>query len=102
MNILRNALFLLFIIIAICCCLIDKCIGHDNNNNNNIFGIGVYTDTPGSPPISNQLDLASDLVGDNGWVVLYLCAWKHANSSCINRSTTHDPESNKMLELAYS
>jgi hypothetical protein len=68
----------------------------------NIFGIGVYTDTPGSPPLSSQLGLASDLVGQGGWVVLYLCAWKHSNGSCVNRSTTHDPLSNEMLNLAYA
>lgn len=72
------------------------------DNNNNIFGIGVYTDTPGSPPFAKQLELARNLVGENGWVVLYLCAWKHASESCINRSTTHDPLSNEMLALAYA
>ena len=68
----------------------------------NIFGIGVYLDTPGSPPLSRQLEATSNLVGQDGWIVLYICAWKHPGSSCVNRSTTHDPESSEMLNLAYS
>ena len=35
-------------------------------------GIGVYDDTHGSPPIAMQLEMASDLVGPSGWVVLFL------------------------------
>ena len=35
------------------------------------LGIGVYDDTPGSPPIALQLDAAQDLVGPAGYVVLF-------------------------------
>ena len=41
----------------------------------NKFGIGVYTDTPPATPYQRQLTDASTLVGDGGfvtlWVVLY-------------------------------
>ena len=32
----------------------------------------MYDDTPGSPPIATQLEMAADLVGPSGWVVLFL------------------------------
>lgn len=89
---------LLFLLLGLFSCSDVFCVA----DRRNIFGIGVYTDTPGSPPISDQLSLASSLTGRDGWVVLYLCAWKHPNSSCVNRSTTHDPRSNEMLQMAYS
>ena len=44
----------------------------------NIFGIGVYHDTYYSPDVNTQLDLAKELVGEGGTVVLYLCSWKIA------------------------
>ena len=34
-------------------------------------GIGTYDDTPGSPPLSQQLDLARDLVG-SGYTIIFL------------------------------
>ena len=37
------------------------------------FGIGVYTDTAGSPPADAQLAAAATLVGPGGWVTLYGC-----------------------------
>jgi hypothetical protein len=36
------------------------------------FGIGLYTDTPGSPTYEAQLDAALDLVGEWGWVTIFL------------------------------
>ena len=66
-----------------------------------IFGIGVYTDTPGSPPFEEQLDTARDLVGRGGWVTIFLCSWRTHTTSCVNRSTTHDPASSAMLQAAY-
>ena len=66
-----------------------------------IFGIGVYTDTPGSPPFEDQLDIARDLVGRGGWVTIFLCSWRTQTTSCVNRSTTHDPVSSGMLQAAY-
>ena len=88
----------LFVLLGLVLCGNDLCVLAERN----IFGIGVYTDTPGSPQISDQINLASSLTGRGGWVVLYLCAWKDPNHSCVNRSTTHDPRSNEMLEMAYS
>jgi hypothetical protein len=66
-----------------------------------IFGIGVYTDTPGSPSFDDQLDTALDLVGRGGWVTIFLCSWRTHTTSCVNRSTTHDPASSAMLQAAY-
>ena len=66
-----------------------------------IFGIGVYTDTPGSPSFDDQLDTALDLVGRGGWVTIFLCSWRTHTTSCVNRSTTHDPTSSAMLQAAY-
>jgi hypothetical protein len=67
-----------------------------------IFGIGVYTDTPGSPSFDDQLDTALDLVGRGGWVTIFLCTWRTHTTSCVNRSTTHDPASSAMLQAAYN
>lgn len=73
----------------------------------NKYGIGVYTDTPGSPSLDVQLDAAAELVGpatatsSPGWVTLYLCAWRIGPLSCVNRTTTHDPASSHALSLAY-
>jgi hypothetical protein len=36
-----------------------------------IFGIGLYNDTPGSPIISAQLDVAVNLTGPRGFVLLF-------------------------------
>jgi hypothetical protein len=66
------------------------------------FGIGLYTDTPGSPTYEAQLDAALDLVGERGWVTIFLCAWRTHTTSCINKTTTHDPQSTAMLQAAYS
>ena len=67
------------------------------------FGIGVYTDTVGSPAAEVQLDAAQGLVGRGGWVTLLLCSWREgATRSCMNASTTHDDASNKALLAAYS
>jgi hypothetical protein len=66
------------------------------------FGIGVYTDTPGAPPLEQQLDAALDLVGPGGWVTLFLCAWRTHTTSCMNRTTTQDPASSAMLRAAYA
>lgn len=69
----------------------------------NLFGIGCYDDTPGSPPIDSQLDAAQRLVGPGGWVVVYLCAWRNASASCMNASTTtSDPQSRAKLLAAYA
>ena len=68
----------------------------------NKFGIGCYTDTQGSPPLGAQLDATVTLAGSNGWVVLYLCAWRDAGRSCMNASTTRDPVSEVTLRSAYS
>lgn len=66
-----------------------------------VFGIGVYTDTPGSPSFEGQLDTALDLVGRGGWVTIFLCSWRTHTTSCVNRTTTHDPTSSAMLQAAY-
>ena len=70
----------------------------------NKFGIGCYDDTPGSPPLDAQLDAAAALVGERGFVVLYLCAWRtHDGHSCLNESTqTSDPDSRAKLAAAYA
>jgi hypothetical protein len=65
------------------------------------FGIGVYTDTPGSPKFEQQLDAALELVGAGGWVTLFLCSWRTHTTSCLNKTTTHDPLSSAMLQAAY-
>jgi hypothetical protein len=65
-------------------------------------GIGVYTDTTGSPPLAVQLDAARNLTGADGWVVLYLCSWRTTNASCVNESTTGDAASNAALRAAYA
>ena len=69
----------------------------------NKFGIGCYDDTPNSPPIKTQLEAAKLLVGNKGFVTLYLCSWRHENSSCMNTTTTtastHDLEK---LQTAYA
>ena len=62
-------------------------------------GIGVYTDTTGSPPLAVQLDAARNLTGADGWVVLYLCSWRTTNASCVNESTTGDAASNAADQL---
>ena len=68
----------------------------------NKFGIGVYTDTPGSPPSAIQLDAAQKLSGARGWVTVYVCSWRSGNSSCMNRSTTAlDGASRATLLAAY-
>lgn len=67
------------------------------------FGIGVYTDTTGSPAIEDQLDLARNLTGEGGFVTLYLCSWRDANRSCMNASVDRaDQTSVDMLNQAYS
>eukprot|EP00041_Stephanoeca_diplocostata_P011552 m.191204 g.191204 ORF g.191204 m.191204 type:complete len:404 (+) comp18586_c0_seq1:333-1544(+) len=82
-------------------------VSSSSDGSANKYGIGVYTDTPGSPSLSTQLDAAVDLVGpaapnsSPGWVTLYLCAWRNGPRSCVNRSTTHDPSSSHALDLAY-
>lgn len=68
----------------------------------NKFGIGVYDDTPGSPPLEVQLESALPLVGEGGWVLLDLCSWRTTSSSCMNASTTGDPASNSALIAAYA
>ena len=80
----------------------------------NKFGIGVYTDTPGSPLLEAQLDAALNLVGGGGggtgdvsgaggWVTLFLCSWRDgASSSCMNASTTHDDASNTVSTTSRS
>jgi hypothetical protein len=35
-------------------------------------GLGVYTDTPGSPPLASQLDYAKQIVGPGGSTILFL------------------------------
>ena len=73
------------------------------NQHTNKFGIGVYTDTEGSPTTDVQLNATQQLVGRGGWVTLFLCSWRNgASSSCMNASTTHDDASNKALLAAYS
>lgn len=39
--------------------------------NRPIFGIGVYNDTPGSPPVSKQISVAQNLTGDGGFVLFF-------------------------------
>ena len=69
----------------------------------NKFGIGCYDDTDGSPPINAQLDAASALVGNKGFVVLYLCAWRTRGQSCLNETTPgSDSESREKLAAAYA
>ena len=75
--------------------------GDDNAAAPSHFGIGIYTDTPGSPAYEAQLDAALDLVGERGWVTIFLCAWRTHTSNYMNKTTTHDPESTAMLEAAY-
>ena len=65
-------------------------------------GIGVYTDTALSPPLSLQLNGAVDLVGADGWVIVYLCSWRSGASSCMNATTTSDPASSATLTAAYA
>jgi len=68
----------------------------------NKLGIGVYTDTPQSPPYPLQLDAALNLTGAQGFVTLYLCAWRTDTASCMNESTTTiDAESQQQLLAAY-
>ena len=70
----------------------------------NKFGIGCYDDTTGSPPLDVQLDAAAALVGDQGIVILYLCAWRtHDGRSCLNESTPKaDPLERGKLSAAYA
>jgi hypothetical protein len=74
-----------------------------NRSGPNKFGIGVYTDTSGSPSAEVQLQAAHQMTGDGGWVTLYLCSWRvHNGKSCMNSSTTvADDESIRALRLAY-
>eukprot|EP01052_Picozoa_sp_SAG31_P082849 SAG31_NODE_42945_length_269_cov_0.864706_2_plen_67_part_01 len=55
---------------------------HNHASRRSIFGIGVYTDTPGSPVLEAQLDAAAELVGRGGWVTIFLCAWRTHATSC--------------------
>lgn len=69
----------------------------------NKFGIGSYDDTPESAPVTTQLEAVADLVGQRGWVTLYLCEWKNAHASCMNKSTTQiDAGSRAKLLQAYA
>ena len=69
----------------------------------NVFGIGVYGDTPGAPPVADQLEDAAALAGERGWVTLYLCAWKNATHACMNESTTGVEAADvEALEAAYA
>ena len=54
----------------------------------NKFGIGVYTDTAGSPAIADQLDAAAHLVGNQGWATVYLCAWRDDAARRPTRAAT--------------
>ena len=82
--------------------LVDFSTGSDTVNK---FGIGCYTDTPGSSTVDVQLDGAAALTGRGGWVVLYLCSWREGGAggrSCMNASTTRDPASEQALRSAYA
>ena len=69
----------------------------------NKFGIGCYDDTPGSPPITSQLDAAQKLAGAQGWVTIYLCSWKHATHSCMNKTTQEaTPDAKAKVLAAYA
>jgi hypothetical protein len=69
----------------------------------NKFGIGVYTDTPGSPSYEKQLDAALNLTSRNGFVTIYLCSWRIGeHQSCMNQTTKEiDEHSKKELLAAY-
>ena len=68
----------------------------------NKFGIGCYDDTDGSPPINAQLDAASALVGNKGFVVLYLCAWRTRDKVASTNTPGSDSESREKLAAAYA
>lgn len=69
----------------------------------NKFGIGAYTDTKPTTPYPQQIADAADLVGQSGWVMLYLCAWRSESSSCMNASTLSiGAEDRAMLLAAYA
>lgn len=67
----------------------------------NRFGMGVYTDTPGSPPYAAQLPLAKTLVGERGWTLFFanLLFDQPGNSSSLKPS---DPSVAAALHQAYA
>ena len=70
---------------------------------NSKFGIGVYTDTHPVAPYQQQLTDAAALVGEGGFVILYLCSWRRDGRSCMNASTTTvEPGDRAMLLDAYA
>lgn len=48
-----------------------------------IFGIGVYNDTPGSPLVADQIEVAFNLTGQGGYVLLFFETFNPADPSTL-------------------
>ena len=48
-----------------------------------IFGIGIYNDTPGSPPVIDQVEVAFNLTGPSGFVLFFFETFDPSNPSSL-------------------